>query len=228
MIQDLELEINGQISLTDVVFKNLRWAILKGDLMPGERLREVPLAKQFRVSRTPVREAIRKLELEGLAFMMPKCGAKVAKIEEKDLRDVLEVRILLEKIAIELACERISIEWLMKFETVLENFYHAADSRDIIKIIETDICFHEMIFETTQNFQMIQVMNNFIEHTYRYRLEYLKELPNYMQLYKEHCDIYEAIKRKDKESAQELMNDHIYSQEQALIKTYSDKSTTSY
>lgn len=141
MIQDLKLEVNEQISLTDVVFENLCWAILKGDLLPGERLREVPFANQFNVSRIDVREAIRKLELEGLAFLMSKCGAKVAKIEEKDLWDVLETRILLEKISIELACERITIERYVKFETALESFFHAADSREISKIMESDVYF---------------------------------------------------------------------------------------
>jgi Transcriptional regulators len=80
MIQDLKLEVNEQISLTDVVFENLCWAILKGDLLPGERLREVPLANQFNASRTYVRKAIRKLELEGLAFLMSKCGAQLLHI----------------------------------------------------------------------------------------------------------------------------------------------------
>lgn len=221
MIQDLKLEINEQISLTNVIFQNLRWAILKGDLMPGERLREVSLADQFRVSRTPVREAIRKLELEGLAFMTPRHGAKVAEIVEKDLRDVLEVRIFLEKMALELACERITVDSFVKFETVLGNFYYAADSRDIRKIIENDVCFHELIFETTGNQQLIQVMDNFKEQTYRYRLEYLKELPDPMQLYREHRDIYEAIKRQDKELAKELMDTHIYCEEQVLIQKYS-------
>lgn len=218
MIQDLKPEVNEYISLTNIVFQNLRQAILKGDLMPGDRLPEVPLANQFKVSRTPVREAIRKLELEGLAFMMPGHGAKVAQIAEKDLRDVLEVRIFLEKTAIELACERITIDWSMKFETILDDFYHAIDSKEGEKIIENGVCFHELIFETTGNFQLIKIMNNFREQTYRYRLEYLKELSNYMQLYKEHCDIYEAIKKHDKGLAQKLMSDHIYCQEQVLMK----------
>ena len=80
------------LPLRDVVFNTLRKAILTGELKPGERLLEIHLANQLGVSRTPIREAIRKLELEGLVIMMPRRGAEVAQITEKSLRDVLEVR----------------------------------------------------------------------------------------------------------------------------------------
>lgn len=216
MIQNYQLEISECLPLKDVVFRKLRWAILKGELMPGERLLEVSLANQFSVSRTPVREAIRKLEVEGLAFMMPGRGAKVARIEEKDLQDVLEVRAFLEKDAIELACERMTLEWPMEFEAALDYFYQAVCSNDMEKIVENDMVFHNMIFEVTGNFLLIQTIDNLKEVMYRYRLEYLKGLSNYMQLYIEHCNIYEAMKKKDKALARELMNEHIYAQEQVL------------
>lgn len=218
MIQNLEREASEYSSLTEVVFKNLRRAILNGELLPGERLMEIPLANQFRVSRTPVREAIRKLEVEGLALMLPGRGAEVAKIAEKDLRDVLEVRNCLERIAIGLACERITAEWFAEFEAALEMFYHAVCSKDIRKIAESDVCFHELIFEVTGNSRLIQTMNNLKGQMYRYRLEYLKGLSGYMQLYREHYEIYDAIRKCDKELAQKLMDVHIYRQEQALIK----------
>ena len=85
---------------------------LKGELAPGERLMEIQLAEKLGVSRTPIREAIRKLELEGLVLMIPRKGAEVAKISEKSLRDVLEVRRSLEELAIELACQRMCPEEL--------------------------------------------------------------------------------------------------------------------
>ena len=108
MMSDLKMNVNEYLPLRDVVFKTLREAILKGNLAPGERLMEIQLANQLGVSRTPIREAIRKLELEGLVIMIPRRGAEVARITEKDLKDVLEVRTSLEELAISLACERIS------------------------------------------------------------------------------------------------------------------------
>lgn len=98
------------LPLRDVVFRTLRRAILKGELKPGERLMEVQLANRLGVSRTPVREAIRKLELEGLVTMIPRRGAEVAEITEKNMRDVLEVRRALEELAVKIACEKMTDE----------------------------------------------------------------------------------------------------------------------
>ena len=103
-MHQFEVNMDEYLPLRDVVFKTLRQAILKGELEPGERLMEIQLAERLGVSRTPIREAIRKLELEGLVLMIPRRGAEVAKISEKNLRDVLEVRRSLEELAIDLAC----------------------------------------------------------------------------------------------------------------------------
>ena len=84
--------INEFLPLRDLVFNTLRQAILTGELKPGERLMEIHLAEKMGVSRTPIREAIRKLELEGLVTMVPRRGAEVAQITEKSMTDVLEVR----------------------------------------------------------------------------------------------------------------------------------------
>ena len=105
MDNNFKVNMNEYLPLRDVVFNTLRQAILKGELAPGERLMEIQLAEKLGVSRTPIREAIRKLELEGLVLMIPRKGAEVAKISEKSLRDVLEVRRSLEELAIELACQ---------------------------------------------------------------------------------------------------------------------------
>ena len=112
MTNHFEVNMDEYLPLRDVVFKTLRQAILKGELEPGERLMEIQLAERLGVSRTPIREAIRKLELEGLVLMIPRKGAEVAKISESNLRDVLEVRRSLEELAIDLACQRINEEEL--------------------------------------------------------------------------------------------------------------------
>ena len=125
MDNNFKVNMNEYLPLRDVVFNTLRQAILKGELAPGERLMEIQLAEKLGVSRTPIREAIRKLELEGLVLMIPRKGAEVAKISEKSLRDVLEVRRSLEELAIELACERMEAEDLRRLEQCQENFFRA-------------------------------------------------------------------------------------------------------
>ena len=107
-MKDTNLNVNEYLPLRDVVFNTLRQAIITGEFAPGERLMEISLANRLGVSRTPVREAIRKLELEGLVIMIPRKGAQVAKITEKNLRDVIEIRTVLEEFATVLACERIT------------------------------------------------------------------------------------------------------------------------
>ena len=116
-----KLNLDEYKPLRDVVFENLRGAIVEGRLKPGERLMEVQLAEQLGVSRTPVREAIRKLELEGLVVMLPRKGAYVANMSLKDLIDVLEIRASLEGLAASLAAERITDEDIKKF---LRKRYH--------------------------------------------------------------------------------------------------------
>lgn len=98
-----QVSMDEYLPLRDVVFNTLRQAILRGELKPGERLMEIQLANKLGVSRTPIREAIRKLELEGLVLMIPRKGAEVAEITEKSLKDVLEVRRALEELAVEIA-----------------------------------------------------------------------------------------------------------------------------
>src|SRR5574344_435999 len=122
MNNDLTMAINDYLPLRDVVFNTLRQAILKGELKPGERLMEIQLANKLGVSRTPIREAIRKLELEGLVLMIPRKGAEVAQITEKSLRDVLEVRKALEQLAVSLSCDRIKEEEIEELKLAAKNF----------------------------------------------------------------------------------------------------------
>ena len=218
MMSDLKMSANEYLPLRDVVFKTLREAILKGNLAPGERLMEIQLANQLGVSRTPIREAIRKLEVEGLVIMIPRRGAEVARITEKDLRDVLEVRASLEELAIGLACERITDEEIGELRKALENFREVLREGDVTKIAESDVDFHDIIFSATQNARLIQIVNNLREQMYRYRLEYLKDYTTHDRLYKEHQQITDAVSDRDKERARKLIVEHIYHQELTVIK----------
>ena len=106
-------------SLSSRVFQRLREDILSGKYAEHDELRENTIGKELGVSRTPIREAMRKLEQEGLVVMIPRRGAQVANITEKDLNDVLEVRIALENVAIEKACKLITEEDIEQFMNTL-------------------------------------------------------------------------------------------------------------
>jgi DNA-binding GntR family transcriptional regulator len=133
-----------------MLFLKLRDAIINGDLKPGERLMEIKLADKMGVSRTPVREAIRKLELEGLVLMIPRRGAEVAPITENDLRDVLEVRKAMERLAVELVCEKITEKEIAELERELVELKLAVENDDINEIVKNDVEFHDIIYEATE------------------------------------------------------------------------------
>lgn len=217
MISGLTIEENAYLPLRDVVFQTLRQAILKGELQPGERLMEIKLAERLGVSRTPIREAIRKLELEGLVVMVPRKGAAVANITEKDTKNVLEVRRTLEMFAVEVACERITEEQMQQLEKAAKDFEASKGSMDLIRIAETDMKFHEIIYEATQNERLVQMLNNLRENMYRYRIEYLKDPNYYDSLVGEHREILDAIAAGDKEHARMCMRAHIDNQQLAVI-----------
>ena len=205
--------------LRDVVFNTLRKAILKGELKPGERLMEIALAERLGVSRTPVREAMRKLELEGLVVMIPRRGAQVANITEKDLNDVLEVRIALENLSIENACARMTEEQLAELKRAGRYFEETIKEGNLVKLAEADVAFHEVIYKASDNRRLNQVLNNLREQIYRYRVEYLKEEETRNVLVKEHEEIYEAIKNRDVKKAQEISFRHIENQREAIIRS---------
>ena len=204
MSMDFEVTMNEYLPLRDVVFNTLRRAILRGELKPGERLMEIRLANKLGVSRTPIREAIRKLELEGLVLMVPRKGAEVAEITEKNLRDVLEVRCALEELAVQLACDRIDPERMQQLLDAAAHFRDILGTADITELGEADEAFHDVIFRATDNRRLIQLLNNLREQMYRYRIEYLKKKECYPQLLEEHAAIIQAIREHDKAKATEI------------------------
>lgn len=212
-----EVNMNEYLPLRDVVFNTLRQAILRGELKPGERLMEIQLANKLGVSRTPIREAMRKLENEGLVLMVPRKGAEVAEITEKSLRDVLEVRRALEELSVQLACDKITAEGIEELKAAAEEFEAVVDSDDITVVAAKDVAFHDIIYAATDNPKLIQLLNNLREQMYRFRAEYLKRSEFHPKLLKEHQEIIEAIIEHQKNDAARIMCEHIDNQVEAVI-----------
>ena len=216
MTDDLTLNMNAYLPLRDVVFNTLREAILKGDLKPGERLMELQLASKLGVSRTPIREAIRMLEQEGLAVTTPRKGAEVAKMTLKDMEDVLEIRDALDELAVRIACQKISDEQLKQLEDMKELFEKSTQTGNVKKIAEADVTFHDVIYEATGNQKLVTLLNNLREQVYRYRVEYIKDPKNYPTLIAEHEAILESLKNRDVKNAVEAMHVHVANQAEAV------------
>ena len=214
----MQIDFQADLPLRDVVFNTLRQAILTGELKPGERLMELHLADRLGVSRTPVREAIRRLELEGLVTMIPRKGAEVARITEKSMSDVLEVRRTLDALCAELACDRITPESLAALKKACDHFEQCIGTHDAKKIAEADVSLHDIIVEATGNQRLIQMVHNLSEQMYRYRFEYIKDSSQHDTLVKEHRIIYQSIVDKDKDTAAAAARLHIDNQKKAIIR----------
>lgn len=215
----LHMTIDEYLPLRDVVFQTLREAIITGEFEPGERLMEIALSRKLGVSRTPVREAIRKLELEGLVVMVPRKGAHVARITKKSLRDVLEIRTSLEELAVSLACQRISPEGIGEIRRCHESFVRSVAEGDTLVIAQKDEEFHDAIFRAADNERLMTLINNLHEQFYRYRMEYLKDIGKRSDLIEEHEGLLRAISEGDEEEARAIMCTHLNNQQDAIMKT---------
>ena len=223
MASNFEVNMNEYLPLRDVVFNTLRQAILKGELAPGERLMEIQLAEKLGVSRTPIREAIRKLELEGLVLMIPRKGAEVARISEKSLKDVLEVRRSLEELAIELACQRMTDADLQELERMQVRFCEAIAEGSAMEIAESDEAYHDVIYNCTRNTRLVQILNNLREQMYRFRLEYIKDEDKRQILRLEHEKILKARRSRHLAEARAAVREHIDNQEITVLKNIKEQ-----
>jgi len=210
------IKLDNYKPLREMVFESLREAIILGRLKPGERLMEIQLAEEMGVSRTPVREAIRKLELEGFVVMVPRKGAYVAGISVKDIVDVFEVRAALEGLAAGLAAERITSEEMDLLERSLLKI-NAMGGGDIDAAVEGDISFHDIIYRASRNQRLVQIITHLQEQLLRFRMTSLSQPGRVKIALDEHKKIVEAISDRNVEMAQTLATEHIENAEQSFL-----------
>lgn len=204
--------------LRELVFKVLKEAIITGELNPRERLMEVQLAEDMGVSRTPVREAIRKLELEGLVVMVPRKGAYVADISVKDAAEVFEIRWAIEGLAASLASQRITDAEISELEKALDDIEKAVETSNIEMIIKKDTEFHNILFNSTRNERLAQIISNLKQQIYRFRVESFKNPERFKNTIKEHKAIIDAIRERDADKAEKITKKHIKKAEDNVIR----------
>lgn len=208
------VKLDSYKPLREIVFESMREAIISGILKPGERLMEIQLAEEMGVSRTPVREAIRKLELEGFVVMIPRKGAYVAGVSLKDMADVFEIRAALEGLAAGLAAERITEDELEQMERIL---LFDESQMDLDKFVESDTDFHALIYKASRNERLVQILGNLREHFQRFRSTSLAVPGRIKIAIEEHRSIVEALGSHNIAEAQELASAHIANAENVYI-----------
>ncbi|MCL0106729.1 GntR family transcriptional regulator [Peptococcaceae bacterium] len=217
------IRLDNYKPLREAVFEAVRDAIISGKFKPGERLMEVQLAEEMGVSRTPVREAIRKLELEGFVKIMPHKGAYVAKVSIKDIIDVFEVRAALEALAARLAAKRITEDELKQLKRAAMSIADLADGHDIHDIeeaVKVDTGFHDIIYKASRNEKLVQFITHLREQMKRFRATSLALPGRTKMALEEHEKIVQALWDRNEELAAELSRKHIENAERSILEVF--------
>ena len=213
------IKLDSYQPLREVVCETLRDAIRKGTLKPGERLMEIQLAEELGVSRTPVREAIRKLELEGYVIMMPRRGTYVANLSIRDVNEVVEIRTSLDSLASGLAAERITDEELERLQRLLVAIGGYIEANDMEKIVETDTEFHDLLYQASRNSRLVGIIFNLREQLTRFRSTSMAFPGRLKATLEEHRRIVDAIAQGDVAEAQAAAEYHMEKSEQTLLQS---------
>lgn len=215
---DVKQEVTDKYSLRGRVFHKLREDILSGKYKDHEELKEVAIGDEMGVSRTPVREAFRQLELEGLIQIIPNKGAYVTGITEKDVKDIYMIRSLLEGLCARWATEHITKEQMEEME---ENVYLAkfhASKGHLEQLAELDNRFHDILYEACNSKMLEHQLKDFHQYVLRVRKKTLANANRGPQSNEEHEKIMEAIKDKDAALAETLANQHMINAYENMVK----------
>lgn len=205
----LNFDIQNHRPLREIVYEELKMQILTGEIKPGTRMMEVELAEDMGVSRTPIREAIRKLEKEGLVIIEPRRGAYASEASIEDMVSILEVREELEGLAASLAAQRMTENYKNRLIEAAEGFKQALVEGDTEKLIQEDTLFHHIIVDATENKVLVNMVEQLQERVLRFRYLYYSDFKRAEMMPAEHQEIIEGILSGDSKVARAAAEVHI-------------------
>lgn len=208
MSKDAEFTTASDASLRNKVHKYIKTHIITGIYEPGETLLESKLADELGVSRTPIREAIRLLEMEGLVETSAKKGAAVLGISNKDVKDIFAIRQLVEGLAARWAAERLTAEELKELQKIFDLMEFYAHKQDMEEIAELDNRFHQIIYEASGSKILKLTLGNLHQYVQMARLGSLKIHDRLTHTIEEHRAILDAFLAKDPETAEQALALH--------------------
>ncbi len=213
----INFDLQNHRPLREIVYEELKREILVGEIAPGTRMMEIELAEELGVSRTPVREAIRKLEKEGLVTIEPRKGAYASDVSIKDMVDVLEVREDLEAMAAAMAAQKVSDEEKELLVRVTLEYKEAVEAGKTEDIIRCDERFHQLIVNCSGNKTLIQLFSQVQEMALRFRYLYYDDFSRYERMPMEHREIEKAILSGNFEKARVAAGEHVKKLKQFVI-----------
>lgn len=205
----MDIQLKVQKPLKDLVYLELKHKILTGEIVSQTRLMEIDLSEKMNVSRTPIREAIKRLADDGLVKVEPRRGAYVANISIKDMLDVFEVREDLEGFAAKLAAERINDEQRAELQSIADEYEAALETGDKDVIIELDEKLHNAIVACSGNETLAELVSYVQELSLRFRYLYYNDLSLYETTAEQHKHIIEAINEGRCEDARREADEHV-------------------
>lgn len=217
------IDLNNHQPLREAVCNAIRDAINNGVLKPGDRLMEIQLAEELGISRTPVREAIRKLEMEGFVVMIPRRGTYVTDISLKDVTEIYEIRISLDMLAASLAAERINDDELeeMDRQLLLTSKYNI--DTEMEKIVACDSVFHDVLYRAARNERLVSIINNLRDQLTNMRGRTMAQPGRLAETLTEHRILLDAIASRDSEAAAAAARSHIENAERTLMESLGKK-----
>lgn len=197
------------ISLTERVYRRLRSDIITGKIPGGTRLVETTLAAEMAVSRTPVREALHKLGLEGLLAAIPRAGYLVAEMSDQDIEDLFETRLEIEKIAGRKALHQITPREIEALEASLDRMDQAIRTGMLQNIAALDQEFHDSIYRAARSKTLYRICRNLSDYTLKYRIA-LSLPPGLIRKMRDHHrNIYNALAAKDEKGLEAAIHRHL-------------------
>jgi DNA-binding GntR family transcriptional regulator len=203
-------------TLADRVYQTLREDILSNRLPPGSSIREADLAAALEVSRGPVREALRRLDSEGLVSVIPRRGSVVSSFSHKEFLDAYRVREVLEVLAITLAIPRLEAKHLTELERLHREMEEMAKDESVETFFSTNDAFHKLFVDRSGNPVLQSTYNTLVDQMRRYNLRSLALRGGLSRSCEEHEQILGAVKAGDIEQAAELLRQHIRVPQQIL------------
>lgn len=193
----------------DLAYQALRDAVLSGEMKPGARLNQDELAKRLGVSRAPIRDALNRLEAEGLVKTLSRAGGVVvAEISEQEMVDIYELRTILDSASTRLACERMRDDDVTRLRGIVEETERVTQAKDLNAIVQAHADFHYLIYAACGNAELARVARNLWDRSYRFRVMALSSEENARRGLAQHKAILEAMEARDPERAAALAEDH--------------------
>lgn len=200
---------SGSTSLTEEIENILRERILKGEYGIGERIKENQVAEELKVSRTPIREAFKQLEKEGLIQTIPNRGSFTIGFTKQDIQDIYEVRAAVEMLAVERAAANITDEELAGMQEIYDMMEFYTKRRASKKILELNRTFHGIIYNASESRFLSQVLKSYQTYVEQTRRVTVYNDENLEQILREHGEILEALKSRDLSKCLEKTSVHL-------------------